>query len=146
MVKVAFYKAKGDWTDWLIRKWTKGPYSHCELVFDSLWLSASLWEGMVRYKDIKPGYKEWDFISLDLTVTQAKKIQDWSALELGSGYDWLGILLTQTVNMNRQDPHRWFCSELVVAALQQASMLQRVVPHQTDPNELYRLLTMPRTQ
>jgi hypothetical protein len=144
MIRVAFYKAKGNWLDWIIRKWTKGPYSHCELVTGDLWLSASPREKVVRYKAIKPGQDEWDFVSIDLNTLQIERLQDWAALELGSEYDWLGILLTQTINLNRQDPHRWFCSELVTAALQQAGMLAGITPHQTDPNELYALLTTPR--
>lgn len=147
MIRAAFYKASaGNWLDWMISKWTKGPYSHCELVIGDLWLSASPREQVVRYKSIQTDPKTWDFVSLELNVAQVKKIQDWAALELGCEYDWLGIFLTQVINWNRQDPHRWFCSELVTAALQQAGMLPGVVPHQTDPNELYKLLTMPRAQ
>lgn len=139
MIRVAFYKAKGNWQDWIIRKWTSGPYSHCELVIGDLWLSASPREKVVRYKAIKDT-GEWDFVSPDLDVAQVKIIQDWAALELGCGYDWLGIFMTQLINFNRQDPHRWFCSELVTAALQQVGMLTGVTPHQTDPNELYAML------
>jgi len=143
MIRVAFYKAKGNWLDWIIRWYTKGKYSHCELVIGDLWLSASPREKVVRYKAIQDT-GEWDFVSIDLNNLLIEHIQDWASLELGSEYDWLGILLTQTINLNRQDPHRWFCSELVTAALQQAGMLAWVTPHQTDPNELYALLTTPR--
>lgn len=146
MIRVAFYKAPGNWLDWIIRKWTKGPYSHVELVIGDLWLSASPRESVVRYKAIPTGPNTWDFVPLELDVAQVNKIQDWAALELGCEYDWLGIFLTQMINWNRQDPHRWFCSELVAAALQQAGMLAGVVPHQTDPNELYLLLTAPRRE
>ena len=144
MALVAFYKAAGNWQDWLIRKWTKGPYSHCELVIGDLWLSASPREKVVRYRTIEPDTNTWDFVPIDLDVAQVEQIQNWAELELGSAYDWLGIVFTQFINLNRQDPHRWFCSELVVTGLQQAGKLAGVVPHQTDPNELYRELTMPR--
>ncbi len=147
MIRVAFYKAsKGNWLDWIISKWTKGPYSHVELVIGDLWLSASPRETTVRYKKIEPDPKTWDFIPINLDVAHVKQIQDWASLEMGCGYDWKGIFLTQLINWNRQDPHRWFCSELVVAALQQAGMLQGIVPHQTDPNELHKLLDARRPE
>lgn len=144
MTRVAFYKAPGDWTDKAVRWWTHGPYSHCELVIDNIWLSASPREGKVRFKDILPDNSKWDFVDIELSEEQINHIIVWVGGELGCGYDWMGIALTQIVNLNMQDPERWFCSELVVAALQQAGKLHGVIPHQVDPNELCRMLTRNR--
>lgn len=140
LIAAAFYKAPGDWTDKAVRLWTRGPYSHCELVIGDLWLSASPREGMVRFKNMTDA-TAWDFIPLDLDVAQIEQILRAAEAELGCGYDWLGIVLTQIINLNRQDPKRWFCSELITNLLQTAGYLPKtLIPHQIDPNELFILL------
>jgi hypothetical protein len=39
-VKLAFYKAKGNWIDLLIRVFTNSPYSHVEIVLNKDWYSS----------------------------------------------------------------------------------------------------------
>ena len=45
--KLAFYKAKGNWIDFLVRVFTNSPYSHCELVINKDWYSSSPRDGGV---------------------------------------------------------------------------------------------------
>jgi hypothetical protein len=70
-MKVALYKGKrGGFAgafDASVRWWTRGPYSHVELVFsDGMSASASARDGGVRFKriDFKP--EHWDFIDLSV--------------------------------------------------------------------------------
>ncbi|MEY4953707.1 MAG: hypothetical protein RL299_2131 [Pseudomonadota bacterium] len=35
----------------------------------------------------------------------------------GLGYDWIGLLLSQVLNLRRGSSRRWFCSELVAWSL-----------------------------
>ena len=43
VVKVAFYKGKGNWINKIIRWWTKSNYSHAELVLPNkmTWIGIS---------------------------------------------------------------------------------------------------------
>ena len=70
-MKVALYKGKRGGSagafDASVRWWTRGPYSHVELVFsDGMSASASPRDGGVRFKriDFKP--EHWDFIDLSV--------------------------------------------------------------------------------
>ena len=62
MVQLAFYKAKGDWVDWIVRKWTKSIYSHCEVVIGDEWFSSSPRDGGVRMKKIEYKPEDWDLV------------------------------------------------------------------------------------
>lgn len=50
LVQLAFYKAKGDWVDKVIRWWTSSKYSHCEVVIGDEWFSSSPRDGGVNAK------------------------------------------------------------------------------------------------
>ena len=43
IIKVAFYKAQGDYINKIVRWWTKSKYSHAELILpdDVTWISIS---------------------------------------------------------------------------------------------------------
>lgn len=41
-MKLAFYKAKGNWVDLLIRVFTQSEYSHVEIVHNKDWYSSSV--------------------------------------------------------------------------------------------------------
>ena len=49
-VQLALYKAPGEWTNALIRWWTRSQYSHCELVIDGTCYSSSERDRGVRSK------------------------------------------------------------------------------------------------
>lgn len=70
-MKVAFYKATRPGLEGvfnaLVRWWTKGPYSHCELILEerdglALCGSASWLDGGVRLKWIKLNPEHWDLL------------------------------------------------------------------------------------
>ena len=58
---------------------------------------------------------------------------------VGKGYDWLG-LVRFALRIDRDKAGRWFCSELVHAALAAGgvTLLARVVPYQVSPGDVYR--------
>ena len=47
IIKVAFYKAQGDYVNKIVRWWTKSKYSHAELIMpDNLtWIGISPFKG-----------------------------------------------------------------------------------------------------
>lgn len=136
-MRLAFYKAPGDLIDKSIRRWTKSEYSHCELVFSNgLWFSASPRDGGTRFKHIDIDPEKWDFICVPMTLEQELKVYDFCIAEDRCLYDWLGILFTQVIPLSFENPWWWFCSEVCVAAFQQAGLCVGLVAHETDPEEL----------
>jgi hypothetical protein len=103
-----------------VRWWTRGPYSHVELVFSNgLSASASARDGGVRFKriDFKP--EHWDFVELKVDEEQGFDEEYARAFfeeREGLGYDYFGLfgfIWRPGSGVSR----RWFCSEAVAAAL-----------------------------
>ena len=51
---------------------------------------------------------------------------------LGAGYDYGALVGSQLLNLRRENPERWFCSEICAHALGMTS------PHRYAPGDLYR--------
>jgi len=78
------------------------------------WYSTSPRDMQVRKKLIIPNTGNWDYINVEI---DHKHVSDLFDLTEGAGYDWAGILLSQTLPLNIHDKKRWFCSEWVATAL-----------------------------
>lgn len=110
--------------DWVIRKATRSPYSHCEIAVKypaAAWFhcySASGRDGGVRAKAMTLPSDKWDLIELQPSVADsARRLYQ---LHHGAGYDWRGALgtLFSWIGHNRR---RWFCSEFCARAMQMPS-------------------------
>jgi hypothetical protein len=145
-MQVAFYKhrrggIKGLF-DWLIRLVTRGPYSHCELVFDQgRAYSASMQDGGTRFKLIEFNPDHWDLVPVNMDELPVF----WFCKdELGSKYDYPGVFRF-LVPWVRESKERWFCSEVCCAALQRAEYLPKnIKAWQVHPSRLYQILTQGR--
>ena len=114
MVTVAFYKGQTRVFNKLVSWWTRGPYSHTELVVDGVWYSSSFLDGGVRAKRIEFDPEHWDLIELpDADAASAVK---WFEDHAGQKYDVLG-LAGFVVRSLPDDRWKYFCSEAVAAAL-----------------------------
>lgn len=139
-MKVAFYKAtrpglQGIFSR-LVRWWTGGPYSHCELVLEerdglARCATSSFIDGGVRIKWMQLKPSSWDVVELDRAPAEAR---EWFFDHLGQGYDVIGII---GFVWRRRDGHkrRWFCSESIAAALGLGQ------PWRYCPNTLHALLS-----
>ena len=132
-MKLALYKARGNWMDRAIRAWMRGPYSHVELVVgDAPWgstcFAASNREGAVRLKTMVLDADTWDIV--DLGSDGEAEARQWFLDRIGAKYDWIGILgfIFRPIRGSRS---RYFCSEAVAAALGFAE------PWRMDPNQLH---------
>ena len=120
-MKIALYKATRPGIYGLynraVRLVTQQPYSHCELLFaDGVSGSSSYMDGGVRLKAIEYGALEhWDFIELDDSYDE-DSAREWFVQHAGERYDLPGALHF-LLGLVRDDPHRWFCSEAIAAAL-----------------------------
>lgn len=145
-MRVAFYKSTRPGLagifNRLVRWWTRGPYSHVELIIDTrlrarstyVCYSSSAEDGGVRSKriDIRP--EKWDVIELNPLTYSVDKARLWYFLRMGAKYDYRG-LLGGVVRSVKDDRHKYFCSESIAAALGFDD------PWRFDPNTLHKALT-----
>ena len=149
-VKVAFYKAKGNWQNRIVRWWTKSPYSHAELVMPDnyTWISISPLLSATVSKRIKTDFDldNWDFVSLELDDAQHEVIQDFYEETKGCRYDWVGMILSQLLSFNIKQKNKWYCSEWIAYALRISGIIDwKVIKiyDQSDlsPKKLYEIIT-----
>ena len=104
MVKIAFYKGKGNWINKIIRWWTKSKYSHAELVLPNkmTWIGISPFLSSrveSRYNIIyKPS--NWDFVNLNVTEQQYSTMLDFFKETKGCKYDWIGMLFAYALRVS----------------------------------------------
>lgn len=124
-VYLALYKGTGGslydrFSDWLIKKVTKGQYSHCEIAVERLedWgeydfrpiydcYTSSPRDGGVRCKQINVNNGNWDLIPLP-SVTESQ-VQSYFERTKGRKYDWCGVF--GLVLGLKQKRSKYFCSE-----------------------------------
>lgn len=105
--------------DWVIRKATRGEYSHCEIAvrlpdgqFDCY--SSSFRDGGVRCKRMELPSDKWDLIELPKpNLTYGRTMKLWRETK-GRKYDIKGVLAVKSIFRSlkfRQSPNKWFCSE-----------------------------------
>lgn len=112
--KLAFYKAKGDWIDLLIRVFTNSPYSHVEIVTNKDWYSSSPRDGGVRIKQIQDDGNSWDFV--EVNIDKERLYQKYREYK-GRGYDFKGILLSNILPIGWHSKSKATCSEFVADVL-----------------------------
>lgn len=139
-MKIAFYYAQyGDWRDKLVSWITRGPFSHCELVFsDGVCFSSSGRDEGVRFKLIDFKKEHWIFYDLILSESEEAYVKTWCSLKVGKKYDWLGLLRFVFPNIDSDDKRKWFCSEICVRALQKVNLFTNLNHHKTSPNSFYK--------
>lgn len=125
---VAFKKQVPDDTEWywkvaakLTQFGTRSKYFHVELVVDGKWISVNTHRG-IEIRDLEPIHNPlYDYYELeveDLTPSQDEKFWRFIESQVGSGYDWMGIYLTQFINLDWESKSKWFCSEITAKVLQ----------------------------
>lgn len=133
---IAFYKATHSGLpgiyNRLVRWWTKGEYSHCEILFsDGICASSSYMDGGVRFKKIDLDITKWDFVRVPDELEVYARI--WFITRQKDKYDLLGNLHF-IIGAVPDDKNKWFCSEAVAAALRIKD------PWRFNPNELAAIL------
>lgn len=131
-MQIAFYKGRTRFFNRLVCYWLRGPYSHCELVLDTVdgvshCASASYMDGGVRVKAMRLDPAHWDLVPVNSSKQAAL---NWLADHEDDGYDVLG-LLGFVWRRQSGDQAKWFCSEAV------AAMLYLPEPWRFDPMNLF---------
>jgi hypothetical protein len=116
-MKLALFKGRKRIFNVLIAAWTKGQYSHCELVFsDGMCGSASHIDGCVRLKRIQFDPELWDFIDIPGDEIDEAEARKWYEDHRGEIYDYVG-LLGFVIRPVTGRYGRWLCSSSVMEAL-----------------------------
>ena len=135
-MKLVFYKPI-KFQDKLIAWYTKGPYYHAEIEFsDGMRVESSAESnGVSIYTP-----KEDNYITVKFNILNANedKVRKWCEEQMGCKYDWFGVVRF-VVPFVKQSSTRWFCSELIVAALQQIGFFANVKPHKLSPNDMFKV-------
>jgi hypothetical protein len=136
MMRVAFHKGGGRWNlfSWAIRTWTRGKYSHVELIFSDNMSFSSRKDG-VRFEkiDYKKHPERWDIFPLALGPTDEEVIRAHARKHCGQKYDWVGIVLDRVFGTSIHGEKQWWCSEIVAHVL-------GIEPEMIDPTQLYNKL------
>ncbi|HEH9648443.1 TPA: enoyl-CoA hydratase [Pasteurella multocida] len=115
--------------DFLVRKFTKGIYSHCELALKSnnqfICYSSSIREGGVRRKVMNLDKDKWDLIELH-EVTE-KQIESYFKQTKGMKYDFWGAI--GIVLGIKQKRSKFFCSEWFFNAIKNSDQGWRFSPN-----------------
>lgn len=139
-MKVAALKGTGI-ADRLIQLWTWSKYSHCELVFS---------DGVTFGSTLKPPMKTsfsqkvynpalWDLIDINVPPEKEALIRMFCEKQAGKEYDWKAIFLSQILFLRKEDPDKWICSEVCVAAFQKASYCAGLKPCTVSPGKFVKL-------
>jgi hypothetical protein len=131
----------------LIRWQTDGRVAHSALRNKGEVIEATPWRGVVKrpYALADAVWAE-AYVIPSLSPAHWNLAWDFANAQLGKKYDWLGIFRFLTRNKD-QNPKRWFCSELVFAALAYGylELLARVPAYKVSPEAIRRspLCTLP---
>jgi len=145
-IKLLFYNDNGSSKSdrlvySMIKKWTNGPYYHVEMTIDGMVVKSDRNGVSIGRGDDVGSY---DVVELELPVTpQQKDVLDrWVRSVDNAMYDYVGILFSQIISSRYDDPDKWFCSELVVKALQILCYEPAIylTPNMVSPNGLYKVL------
>ncbi|MEM7809227.1 MAG: hypothetical protein AAF561_14050 [Planctomycetota bacterium] len=151
-VHLAFYRGgeHGRMLDRLVARHDPGPHSHVELVFDerprlgtSVCFSSSWRDGGVRFKRLQLGgdrADRWDLVPVRLGPRQVDRLRRWCVNQVGGRYDIPGVLAFKWPCV-RHRLNWWFCSEIMIAALQRVGLLEDLVPQRFTPNGLFHHVT-----
>lgn len=118
----------------LVRWQTRSVYSHCAIQLPDGRILES-WQGSgVQVRRLADWAGVERFRVAGITATQWGRAVSFAEAQVGAGYDYISVLRFVS-RRHAPDNGRWFCSELVAAALQVAGvqLLARVDPAEVSP-------------
>ncbi len=114
-LQLASYIGAGQIGNALVRRWTRAPESHCELVVDGRCMSSSVMDGGVRAKVIELKPEHW-IVEPVLWAPADQVLAHFQDTE-GQRYGWLDLVRSQLFNRAKDEDGAAFCSEWAAAAL-----------------------------
>lgn len=146
---IALYRGLSP-LSWAIRKFTRSDYSHAALVDDygrcwDMWYPQGMRILAHPYEGHTRGTRIDYYAVIGMDDEMSRRVASFLGDHLGAKYDIGGVL--RFVSRRRVDnSERWFCSELVIEALQASGLkILNAEPHEISPGhipwstELYKL-------
>jgi hypothetical protein len=124
---IAFYSGKSSdrWIrikQWLTKMWTRGKYSHCEIIYFTdegpYWYGATTYNpGGIAKRQLTYKKENWDIYRLELKGISRPGLLLFLESKIGYPYDWPGIYLSQIFPFLIHRKDKYFCSEYIAEAL-----------------------------
>ena len=121
----------------IIKKWTKSPYYHVEMIVDKTWISTNSDKGAVYFNKLQPLSEKYTYIDIKVDGRKVKKMMKFAEKQIGKKYDWLGIFFSQAFKKNIEDKNKWFCSEIVAEMLKILGFELEKESNEYSPGDLY---------
>lgn len=134
-------------TNWLTCRLSRSDIYHCQMFFwnqrqqSFVTFSVDAHQRHVHYSTRKQFGRGWTFVRLTVSRDQERTMYEWLARQAlaRAPFNQLGAMLLFLRPIDTGG-HAWFCSQLVVVALQQAGFLLHVRPEAVHPAGLLDLL------
>jgi hypothetical protein len=139
-MQLAFFRGD-DIVDLAIKLWTRGEFCHAEIVFrDGKYFSSTFKDNVRWRRDNDPIIEgKWVYINIPMTAAEEEIVRVFCEGQIGKKYDICGALgIALPLHQHKK---QWFCSEILVAALQKVGRFQHIKPHRVDPWRLYKIVT-----
>lgn len=132
-----------------IKRWTNPKYYHVELVIDSVWYSSRTDHGL-RSLPLKELNDSYDYYKLAILPSKyaIKHLHRFVEDNKDTGYNWLGIGLSQFIPVTTHNRDKWFCSEVVVKMLQTLGVYESIDmdPNRVSPEDVHQLVKLISTK
>jgi len=141
-ISVIFYKGPGNWADKAIRLWTRGPYSHCEIVLNHKRIGSDPKTMIIRELDnYTLNSDKWDILTFEVNSSIANYLYTLARMEYGKGYDWKNIIFSDILPFDLENKEKWTCDEFCAYLL----IAGKIIPGDKhanwyNPNKLYNKL------
>jgi len=136
------------------------PYIHAELLFipkaNALSTKSEVYgtacsivyNNVVHLEKKRFSRKEWVFRSMECSEDQYNKMYHFCKKHKGESFNhlgyfmyWSGLLAPKPTFYTWFGMYpRWYCSEIVIAALQHGDIIDKTLSVSTHPNELYKII------
>jgi uncharacterized protein YycO len=136
MTLIRLYKNQNGLISSAIRWQTRGIYSHSAIIVDGVLYEASEFKGVHNKIADKRNDRYFDDYQIILSEQQEEDLIRFLDRQLGKPYDYTMVLRFITRQQeDRKSVGKWFCSELVFAAVQKVgvNLLNNVEPWEISP-------------
>ena len=129
-------------TPFFIQLWTRSQYFHSALVVDGYILQATT-QGVFKTPFVFDN-SNYDYFNIPCSKEAEQRVLNYMQGEIGCEYDWKGIFLSQILPLSREDPEKWFCSELTTKLLQisEVEEVEGCVPCTMSPGDILKVLDL----
>lgn len=126
----------------VVRWFTWSKWSHVEaIISDGTIISADSTKNSVVNIENKP-VKYSRVVYISVTKDQRNKFEAFLRQQLGYKYDFYGII-SFIIRRDIEARKRWFCSELIVAALAAAGIIKPLyIPGRWTPDDVWKALAI----